>query len=62
MTGRRLEEGPNEIKGDFDSKRLVDLTFYSCLMFMKFLFGDLASGHGPQVTRRLIIEGIKVEL
>ena len=42
-------------KTDFDSERLIEPTVSSCLMFMKFLSGDLASG--PQVTRRLIIEG-----
>ena len=49
----------NKIKSDFDSERLIEPTVGSCLMFMRLLSDDLA--RRPQVTRGLIIEGIKGE-
>ena len=59
MTESRQEVRSNKIKIDFNRKRLIEQTVGSCLMLIRFLSGYLA--RGPQVTRRLIIEGIKVE-
>ena len=44
MTESRPEVRSNKIKTDFDSERLIEPTVGSCLMFMRFLSGDLARG------------------